>query len=208
MNGIRYKINDVANKINANKSNIKTETLVDLLYYRLIIMRIGEEDNSSWWESSILSEVGRRNLEKFFPNTFNKQRYDISKKIVTDKENRIILEKRFITLFNFGYKFESELFNPFIKEIAKSEEWYEVLNSLEQIKNRKHSENWLSEFYENISLQAIDIEKNVIELGSLQHNFYNDRTKFDEVIREIMCVYNTCTPGNVVIPFYKRRMAI
>ncbi|MBN9646959.1 BrxE family protein [Terrisporobacter glycolicus] len=208
MNGIKHKISEIANKIDANKSNIETKTLVDLLYHRLVIMRIGEEDNSGWWESSILSEVGRRNLEKFFPNTFSKQRYNISKKIVTDKEDRIILEKRFITLFNFGYKFESEIFNPFIKEIFRLEEWEDVLKSLEEIREKKYSENWLSEFYENISSEVIDTEMNIIELGSLQHNFYSDRVKFEEAIRQMISVYNVCTPGNAVIPFYKRRMAI
>lgn len=208
MNKLRKKIYSIANRSELNKLDIETDILVDLLYYRLVIMRIGEEDNSGWWESSILSEVGRRNLEKFFPNTFNKQRYNISKKIVTDKENRIIPEKRFITLFNFGYKFESEIFNPFIKEVAKSEEWEDILKSLEQIRERKYSENWLSEFYEDISPETIDTEKNIIELGSLQYNFYSDKVKFKDAMRQMISVYNVCTPGNVVIPFYKRRMAI
>jgi hypothetical protein len=93
MESIRVKINEIAKKTGANKSKVDTEVLSDTLYYRLTLVRLGEEDNNAWWESSILGEVGRRNLDKFFPNTFSKQRYDIARKIMTEKENREISER-------------------------------------------------------------------------------------------------------------------
>ena len=53
-------------------------------------MRLGEEDNNIWWESNILGEVGRRNIGKFLPSTFNSQRYHIERKTIVDKEQRDI----------------------------------------------------------------------------------------------------------------------
>ncbi len=58
-----------------NETGMNTEVLVNTLYYRLTLMRLGEEDNNIWWESNILGEVVRRNIGKFFPNIFNSQRY-------------------------------------------------------------------------------------------------------------------------------------
>ena len=58
-----------------NETGMNTEVLVNTLYYRLTLMRLGEEDNNIWWESNILGEVGRRNIGKFLPNIFNSQRY-------------------------------------------------------------------------------------------------------------------------------------
>jgi len=60
MQAIRNKIHELAKK---HKSEVNVEILADTLFYRLTIIRLGEEDNNVWWESSILGEIGRRNLE-------------------------------------------------------------------------------------------------------------------------------------------------
>lgn len=209
MESVRVKINEIAQKTGANKTKMDTEILSDTLYYRLTIIRLGEEDNNAWWESSILSEVGRRNLEKFFPNTFNIQRYDIARKIMIEKENREIPERKFTSLFNFGYRFETEIFKPFVKEISKSEEWKVVLEMIESIRAKKFSSSWVRDFYGISKLSNQDIgEKKIIELGSIGETFYNNKTSFEDTIKSFLSIYDKCTLGNVVIPYYKRRMAI
>lgn len=209
MESIRIKINEIAKKTGANKSKVDTEVLSNTLYYRLTIVRLGEEDNNAWWESSILGEVGRRNLEKFFPNTFSKQRYDIARKIMTEKENREISERKFTSLFNFGYRFETEIFKPFVKEISKSEEWQEVLDMIESIRDKKFSNSWVRDFYgiSKLPNQNIGGEK-AIELGSIGETFYNNKTTFEDTIKAFLSIYDECTVGKVVTPYYKRRMAI
>lgn len=209
MEAIRKKINELSSKVKINNFKVDAEILANTLYYRLTIMRLGEEDNNAWWESSILSEVGRRNLEKFFPNTFSKQRYDIARKIMTDKENREIPDKRYTTLFNFGYKFEIEIFKPYIKEISNLEEWKEVLNMIENIKNKKFDGSWARDFYGIPKLPSVKIgNENIIELGSIAENFYINRTNFEDTIKTFLAVYDLCTQGKVVIPYYKRRMTV
>lgn len=206
---IRKKISDIAYKTAANKSQVDSKILIDTLYYRLTIIRLGEEDNNAWWESNILGEVGRRNLEKFFPNTFSKQRYDIAHKIISEKENREIPERRFTTLFNFGYEFETEIFKPFINVISCSEEWKEVLLDIESIKDIKFNSSWAREFY-NISKLPYEniIEKNVKELGSVSKTFYLNQVKFEDIIKSFLSIYDLGTIGNVAIPYYKRKMEI
>ncbi len=206
MQTIWNKVQELAGK---HKSNMDTEILADILFYRLTIIRLGEEDNNAWWESGILSETGRRNLEKFFLNTFYKQRYDIARKIIIEKENREITEKRFTTLFNFGYEFETEVFDPFIKEISNADDWQEVLNMIENIKEKKFTVPWAREFYNISKLSTYTLENNkVVKLGSISETFYNDKDKLGETIKSFISIYDLCTQGNVVIPYYKRRTAI
>lgn len=209
MTNIRKKIRELARTLGSNKYSVNTEILADTLYYRLTVIRLGEEDNNAWWESSILSEVGRRNLEKFFPNTFSKQRYDIARKILVEKENRDINEKRFTTLFNFGYTFETEIFKPFIKDISSLDGWKEILDMIENIRDKKFNSPWAREFYGIPKLPTHNIRnEKVIELGNVAESFYNNKDTFEDTIKTFISIYDVCTIGNVVTPYYKRRMAI
>ena len=206
MQDIRRKVHELAKK---HKSAVNVEILADTLFYRLTIIRLGEEDNNMWWESCILGEVGRRNLEKFFPNTFYKQRYDIARKIIVEKENREITEKRFTTLFNFGYEFETKIFTPFIKEIANSDGWQEVLDMIENVKEKKFTSPWAREFFDlpKLPVHTFD-DKKAIDLGSISETFYKSKENFEDAIKAFISIYDLCTIGRVVIPYYKRRMAI
>ena len=206
MRDIKRRVYELAKK---HKSAVNVEILADTLFYRLTIIRLGEEDNNMWWESCILGEVGRRNLEKFFPNTFYKQRYDIARKIIAEKENREIPEKRFITLFNFGYEFESKIFTPFIKEVTNSDGWQEVLDMIENIKEEKFTSPWAREFFNLPKLPVYTLnDKKAIELGSISETFYRNKESFEDTIKSFISIYDLCTIGRVVIPYYKRRMAI
>lgn len=208
MNDLRNKINELSSKCNIDKSEVGVEVLSDTLYYRLTILRLGEEDNNIWWESSILSEVGRRNLERFFPNTFHKQRYDIARKIVYEKEKREIAEKDFRTLFNFGYDFETKIFKPFIQEIVEKEGWKDILNGLENLKGFKFNSGWSSEFYNITKSLPVTATGNQIDLGILQDKFYLNKELFINTMEAFISVYDKATPGNVVTPYYRKGMAI
>ena len=208
MNDLRIKINELSNNCNIDKSEVSMDILSDTLYYRLTILRLGEEDNNIWWESSILSEVGRRNLERFFPNTFHKQRYDIARKIVYEKEKREISEKDFRTLFNFGYDFETKVFKPFVKEMVEQEGWKDILTILENLKGYKFNGSWVRDFYNITNLPVANAIGNQVDLGILQYNFYIDKGLFKNTIDAFLSVYEKSTSGNVVTPYYRKGMAI
>lgn len=208
MDDLRNKINELSTKCNIDKPETSIEVLSDTLYYRLTILRLGEDDNNIWWESSILSEVGRRNLERFFPSTFHKQRYDIARKIVYEKEKREIPEKNFRTLFNFGYDFETKIFKPFIKEIVEQDGWKDVLNILESIKGYKFNNSWVRDFYNIAKIPTINANGNQVDLGILQDKFYLHKELFKNTMEAFLSVYDKATPGNVVIPYYRKGMVI
>jgi len=206
---IKRRILDLVKRTNANKSKVQTEVLSELLYYRLAIARLGEEDNNAWWESSVLSETGRRNLSRFLPNTLDKQRYDIARKIIYNKETRMIDTRKFISLYNFGYKFETEIFKPFVDEIAVLKEWGLILSELEATKGVKFSHPWARKFFGFDKLPTVNIkDEMVVDIGGIQETFYNDYSQFITVIKGFLSVYDNCTFGKVRIPYYLRKVAI
>lgn len=208
MNHLRSKISELAKECSIDNSEVSIDILCDTLYYRLTILRLGEEDNNIWWESSILSEVGRRNLERFFPNTFHKQRYNIARKIVYDKEKREIAEKDFRSLFNFGYDFETKIFKSFVSDMVEKDGWKDILNSIENLKGYKFDSGWVREFYNVSKLPVISANGNQVELGILQDKFYINRELFENAIESFLSVYDKATPGNVVLPYYRKGMEI
>ena len=209
MDDIKNKIYKLVKPLDSDGYNINIDILADTLYYRLTILRLGEEDNNGWWESIILGEVGRRNLEKFFPNTFSSQRYDIATKIINQKENREITENEFTTLFNFGYEFETQVFKPFVKEISKLDGWEDILKGIEEIKAKKINIGWVRELYDISELpdDKLSNEK-TIELGKISRTFYNDKNSFEDAIKSFLSIYNICTQGNLKTGYYIRKMVI
>jgi hypothetical protein len=209
MKELKNSILSAAKSKGANKSKIPTEVLAELLYYRLVVARLGEEDNNAWWESSVLSEVGRRNLNRFLPNTLAKQRYDIARKIIYAKETRSIDNRKFLSFYNFSYKFESEIFKPFIDGISISQEWPTILSIIENIKSVKFSSPWVREYFDLDKLPSVNLRyTTAVEVGSVNENFYNEYSEFTTVIKGLLSVYDCCTFGKLVIPYYTRKVAI
>ncbi|WP_313558819.1 BrxE family protein [Ruminiclostridium cellobioparum] len=209
MKELKNSILNIAKSTGANKSKVPTEVLSELLYYRLVIARLGEEDNNAWWESNVLSEVGRRNVNRFLPNTFAKQRYDMARKIIYTKETRSIDNRKFLSIYNFSYKFESEVFKPFVDEMAISEEWPTILSILENIKSVKFSSPWVREYFDMDKLPSVNLkDTTTVEVGSIHENFYNEYSEFITVIKGLLSIYDCCTFGKLIIPYYTRKVAI
>ena len=209
MIGIKSKIIDLAKRTNANKSKVQTEVLSELLFYRLVIVRLGEEDNNAWWESSILSETGRRNLNRFLPNTFEKLRYEIARNVVYNKETRLIDNRKFISLYNFGYEFETKTFKPFVDDLASNKEWNLISSEFEAIKGLKFTKPWVREFFGFDKLTIINIRDEVaVDIGGIHETFYNDYSQFINAIKGFLSVYDNCIFGKLYIPYYIRKVAV
>lgn len=206
---IKNKILDLAKRTYTNISKVQTEVLAELLFYRLAISRLGEEDNNAWWESSILSETGRRNLNRFLPNTFEKQRYEIARKVVYNKETRYIDTRKFISLYNFGYEFETKTFKPFVDDLASNKEWVLILNEFEAKRGLKFSKPWVREFFAFDKLPVAVIKDEVaVDIGGIHETFYSDYSQFISAVKGFLSVYDNCIFGKLYIPYYNRKVAI
>lgn len=204
---IKNKIRALNEKIDVKELGVEKEILANTLFYRLTIIRLGEEDNNAWWDSLILSQVGRRNLERFFPNTFLNQRYDIARKVVYEREKRIIQDKDFISLFYYGYDFENRIFKEYIHLLSGLNEWSELFQLVEDIKDVKVANKWMREMY-NIETDHVNKDEEVINIGIMQNEFYKTKETFDHFIKGILSVYENSNLGVVYTPYYRKGMAI
>ncbi len=179
--------------------------LAKVIYYRLMIARLGEEDNNFWWESRILSTVGRLNMVPFLPKTFYQQRFDMVQKAVRQKEINSIPANKVITLFHFGFEFEKKVFEPALKMLSSRKEWEDVLLEVEKIQNISFEKHWARDFFEEPRLETFsDASGEAFEIGSKRRHFYIHNEELEEVIHNFISGYDYASRGHIPIPYYKR----
>lgn len=184
---------------------VSKKHLAKIIYYRLMIARLGEEDNNFWWESQILSSVGRLNLLPFLPKTFYKQRFDMAQKVVRQKEIDAIKVNKVITLFHFGYNFETNVFNPAIRMLVERPDWKNILDEVEKLENIFFEPHWAREFFNEPRLESFDnVTGESFEIGTKRRYFYIYPEELEEVIHNLISVYDYAKKGFVTIPYYKR----
>lgn len=184
---------------------ISKRNLAKVIYYRLMIARFGEEDNNFWWESRILGSVGRMNLMPFLPRTFYQQRLAMAQKSVRQKELDSISANKVITLFHFGYDFEKKVYEPAVKMLASRTEWKDILLEIETIQNYSFNPHWARDLFNEPRLDTFDnVSGRSYELGSKRRHFYIHNEELEEVIHQLISVYDYARKGQVTIPYYKR----
>lgn len=184
---------------------VSKKNLAKVIYYRLMIARLGEEDNNFWWESRILSSVGRLNMIPFLPKTFFHQRFDMAQKAVRQKEINSIPANKVITLFHFGYEFENKVFDPAIKTISSRKEWKDILLEIENVKNESFDKHWARDFFDEPRLETFEnVSGDSYEIGSKRRHFYIHNEELEEVIHNLISVYDYASKGHIPIPYYKR----
>ncbi|APC47776.1 hypothetical protein BME96_06140 [Virgibacillus halodenitrificans] len=184
---------------------VSKRNLAKVIYYRLMIARLGEEDNNFWWESRILGTVGRMNLMPFLPRNFYQQRLDMAQKSVRQKELHSISANKVITLFHFGYDFEKKVYEPAVKILSSRKEWKDILHEIEAIENYSFAPHWARDFFNEPRLDTFDnVSGESYELGSKRRHFYIHNEELEEVIHQLISVYDYARRGQVTIPYYKR----
>ncbi|WP_336825130.1 BREX-6 system BrxE protein [Sporosarcina sp. USHLN248] len=184
---------------------VSKRNLAKVIYYRLMIARLGEEDNNFWWESRILGTVGRMNLMPFLPRTFYQQRLDMAQKSVRQKELHSISVNKVITLFHFGYDFEKKVYGPAVEMLASRKEWKNILHEIETIENYSFEPHWARDFFNEPRLDTFDnVSGESYELGSKRRHFYIHNEELEEVIHQLISVYDYARKGQVTIPYFKR----
>jgi hypothetical protein len=184
---------------------VSKKNLAKVIYYRLLIARLGEEDNNFWWESRILSSVGRINMIPFLPRTFHQQRFDMAQKCVRQKELNAISVNKVITLFHFGYEFENKVFDPAIKMLAARSGWKEILGELESIEHTYVDRHWARDYFNQHRLETFEnVAGDSYELGTKRRYFYIHPEELEEVIHNLISIFDYAKRGQVTIPYYKR----
>lgn len=63
------------------KAGVSDALAHEVLSYRLLIERLGETDNNSWWDSIVLTDTGRDRLGEVIPQTAVKSMIDLAQRI-------------------------------------------------------------------------------------------------------------------------------
>ncbi|MEK4181340.1 BREX-6 system BrxE protein [Aeribacillus sp. FSL K6-1121] len=205
MKAIYNMIFDIIKDSDIQDKRVSKKNLAKVIYYRIMIARLGEEDNNFWWESRILSSVGRLNMIPFLPKTFFQQRFDMAIKAVRQKEINTIHVNKVITLFHFGYEFEKKVFEPALKMLTSRKEWKDILLEIEKIENISFTKHWARDFFDEHRLQTFEnVSGNAFEIGSKTRHFYIHNEELEEVIHNLVSVYDYASKGQITIPYYKR----
>ena len=184
---------------------VSKKNLAKVIFYRLIIARLGEEDNNFWWESRILSSVGRINMIPFLPRTLHQQRLDMAQKCVRQKELSAINVNKVITLFHFGYEFENKVYEPAIKLLATRSGWKDILGEIEKIEQISFDTHWARDYFNEPRLETFEnVAGDSFELGSKRRHFYIHPEELEEVLHNLISIFDYAKRGQITIPYYKR----
>lgn len=128
----------VSTKQTLHEAGVEDEFFLALIASRLLIERVGESNNLSWWDSRVLSETGRARLEEVTPKTQLRSRITLAAKVGRKAEaDRLPADA--VSLFSFGPQLESRL-SAAIEEIEPPTN--HSLHALENLSVRSLDEGW------------------------------------------------------------------
>ncbi|WP_254547344.1 BrxE family protein [Halomarina pelagica] len=194
---------DLKNALTATQENlgeigVEDALVREVLSYRLLIERLGESDNNDWWESMILTELGRDRLDEVTPKTAAKARIDLAQR-VGRKVEQDRTEKNTISLFYLGPTVEAQI-SAELEDISESTQ-FEMLESLTETTG---TTDWTADLVDNVDLEFSE-EGEVLRLGpdTLEEAQLKSRTTMRRVARECFAGYGQSAEGSLQVPYYK-----
>ncbi|WP_312912786.1 BrxE family protein [Natronosalvus caseinilyticus] len=169
----------------------------EVLSYRLLIERLGEDGNNDWWDSIVLTETGRDRLEEVTPKTATRSRIELAQRIGRKVEQEHVPEDS-LSLFYLGPTAESQI-DAELESVVDEEGSFQVLESLSKtIKEPGWSERLVSDA-EPVS-SATD---STILLGEVNDETdLKSRNTLRDVARRCVLAYGQSTAATLRVPYY------
>lgn len=131
----------------------------EVLSYRLLIERLGETDNNSWWDSIVLTDTGRDRLGEVTPQTAVKSTIDLAQRIGR-KAEQDRLDSNSISLFYLGPTVEAAVY-PTDGLVMNDDAWRDTISDTARARTRAwngegvigiggHSHKVMDEIYEGV----------------------------------------------------------
>jgi len=194
--------NELETALTATQGNLEDigveDALVrEVLSYRLLIERLGENDNNKWWDSMILTELGRDRLNEVTPKTAAKSRIGLAQRVGRKAEQDRI-EKDAISLFYLGPTVEAQI-TAELDDISNYTQ-FEVLESLSKTIDVA---NWTTELVDVSDLKYNEEGETVrVNPNALDESELKSRTTMRRVARECFAGYGRSTEGSLQVPYY------
>lgn len=169
----------------------------EVVSYRLLVERLGEERNNEWWESLVFTETGRDRLEEVTPKTAVKARIDLAQRIGRKVEQDQLSENT-LSLFYLGPTAESQI-DAELENIGKEDVSF---NALESLSITFDEMGWADGLVDDIE-PNIDTTETVIRIGEISdESELKSRRTLREVARQCAVAYGQSTHNNLRVPYY------
>lgn len=168
----------------------------EILSYRLLVERLGETDNNSWWESIILTDTGRARLDEVTPKTAVKARMDIAMR-VGKKAEQDRLGKNTISLFYLGPTVEAQV-SAELEDISGQTEFEE----LESLSVTFDEIGWTKELVNAPDIEYRESPETLrLEMEDFDDSQLKSRTTMRQVLRGCFGGYGKSTQGTLRVPY-------
>ncbi|APX96811.1 BrxE family protein [Natronorubrum daqingense] len=169
----------------------------EVVSYRLLVERLGEERNNEWWESIVFTETGRDRLEEVTPKTAVKARIDLAQRIGRKVEQDRLPENT-VSLFYLGPTAESQI-DAELENIGKEDVPFDALESLSITFDEA---GWADGLVDDTE-PAIDTTETVMQIGDISdESELKSRRTLREVARQCVVAYGHSTHNSLRVPYY------
>jgi hypothetical protein len=176
-------------------SKIKNEEpiIAEVVSYRLIIERLGEQDNNEWWESRILSEFGSDSMSEVTPRTASKRRVTLAHKVGKKVEEERLPEDA-VSLFSLTPNTEARIENA-VEETGVGE-----LESLEKVDSEISETGWSSNLVPESSPEEVSLDS--VELGEISPDSFESDTEIRSAVKSLVGGYGASTKNSLCVPYF------
>lgn len=168
----------------------------EVLSYRLLVERLGEDDNNEWWESIVLTDTGRARLEEVAPKTSTKAQIDLAIQ-VGRKAEQSRLEKNTLSLFYLGPTIEAQI-KAELEDVADGLEF----NQIESLSETIDEVGWTSGLVDG---PEFEYEGNKVtfrvDTDELDESDLKSRSTMRQIARSCFKAYGGSTRKSLRVPY-------
>lgn len=183
--------------------DIEMGQTANLIAMRILVARLGDSENNSWWDTSLLSSFARAHLTEFLPRVLGSKRLIYAFATCAKAERTLIPDKNIVSLFNLT----PDLENKIIMELSIERNQIEIdviLKLMEALKNKLIKTGWTSLIGFNISKEFTEPNlkenKSSNKLGTISEDLQPE--KISSLIDSLISAYGYSYNNHLVVPYY------
>lgn len=168
----------------------------EILSFRLLVERLGEDDNNEWWESIVLTGTGRARLEEVAPKTSTKAQIDLAIQ-VGRKAEQSRLEKNTLSLFYLGPTIEAQI-TAELEDVADGLEF----DQIESLSKTIDEVGWTSGLVDGPEFEYEGNKETIrVDTDALDESDLKSRSTMRHIARSCFVAYGGSTRKSLRVPY-------
>jgi len=175
---------------------VEEDLFRDVLAVRLLVERLGESENNSWWDSRVFTSLGRDSLAEVTPKTRVKARFDLAMQ-VGQKVEREATPDDTLSLFYLGPTGEAQL-----EALLEDIDGESAFSHLEDLEAAFTEPGWTA----SVVNETGDVETGTqgpIEIGSADADALQDHDSLRDVALQCFGAYGASTQETLRVPYFR-----